>query len=694
MIYDDEGYVLWSLHDVAAGHALYTEVYSQYGPFPYLIYRLLGWLGYPFTSDAARVVAGLCWLGTAALTGSMVSRLTRSTLYGLAGMLLTWTALTDMRSEPGHPGGLLALLTALAAWYGIRQIAGQRWQALAGTQAGFGTVMLLSKINVGVFHLLGSLLWWAVGSARFLSDPLRRVMLAGATVALAGVLMRGLIQEPAVQAQFAIFACMMVPLALSHPASSYQLKIRRPCFAAGAVFLVVMAVTAGATLASGTSVDDLLRHVVLAPLRQPSVYHHFVRWQPLVWLPAMLSLGGAVAWLLANPENRRRILFALKWAALLGLGWGVWHAALGGVENALYQWVAPLGWALALPLQANVTANDICARRWLAALLGWHWLQAYPVAGTQVAWGSFLAAALAIVALHDLLPTGRGRFFGPVVAGLLALVATGDIGRYAWQFWRNGQPLDLPGARTLRLESRLVSTLRTVTANVRANAGMLFTYPGMLSLNQWTGVPPPTHANTTHWFSLLNPTQQEAIRVRLEATPDALVVVQREHVQYLINAGLGPSGPLKDYLQARYQPVLRIDGYDIWSRHPGRFVPQSVARALEVGNRLTVVLWTQARLANVKSIAVIDPANGMLLSREILSPETWQPAPWPAQPKMTPGNQLRYSWLPSSSAGWVRRPAVELHLIDPAGVVLDRLRLDHSPLIAPAFTDALPPPTD
>src|SRR6187455_343097 len=33
--YDDEGYILLSLKQFATGHHLYSDVYSQYGPFPY-----------------------------------------------------------------------------------------------------------------------------------------------------------------------------------------------------------------------------------------------------------------------------------------------------------------------------------------------------------------------------------------------------------------------------------------------------------------------------------------------------------------------------------------------------------------------------------------------------------------------------------------------------------------------------------
>ena len=58
--YDDEGYLLMSLVGVDTGHALYDDVFSQYGPFYYLA---VGWLsklpGLGLTTDGLR----LLWLG-------------------------------------------------------------------------------------------------------------------------------------------------------------------------------------------------------------------------------------------------------------------------------------------------------------------------------------------------------------------------------------------------------------------------------------------------------------------------------------------------------------------------------------------------------------------------------------------------------------------------------------------------------
>ena len=52
MFYDDEGYVLLSLRNFAEHGGLYRDVYSQYGPFPFVLYYLLHTLGVPLAHTA------------------------------------------------------------------------------------------------------------------------------------------------------------------------------------------------------------------------------------------------------------------------------------------------------------------------------------------------------------------------------------------------------------------------------------------------------------------------------------------------------------------------------------------------------------------------------------------------------------------------------------------------------------------
>ncbi|MFZ9682037.1 MAG: hypothetical protein ACO3DQ_02360, partial [Cephaloticoccus sp.] len=113
MVYDDEGYVLWSLQRYFAEGGLSTNVYSQYGPFLYVLYDgLHRLLGLDFDNTTGRWLTLIYWLGTAALAGTFTWRQTRSAVTSVGATVLTFGVLLIMISEPIHPGGLLTFLAA------------------------------------------------------------------------------------------------------------------------------------------------------------------------------------------------------------------------------------------------------------------------------------------------------------------------------------------------------------------------------------------------------------------------------------------------------------------------------------------------------------------------------------------------------------------------------------------------------
>ncbi|MBX3751637.1 MAG: hypothetical protein KF897_16280, partial [Opitutaceae bacterium] len=162
MFYDDEGYVLLSLRNYAEHGGLYREVYTQYGPFPFVLYHLLHLAGLPFTHVAGRLVTLAAWAGVALGCAAVVWQAARSFLTTLAVLAGAFLYLWIMVSEPTHPGSLIALLVALAAVLGYRCLARGRneaWAALVGAIAG---ALVLTKINVGGFVVLAALAWIAL----------------------------------------------------------------------------------------------------------------------------------------------------------------------------------------------------------------------------------------------------------------------------------------------------------------------------------------------------------------------------------------------------------------------------------------------------------------------------------------------------------------------------------------------------
>ena len=164
MLYDDEGYILLSLRSFAEQGALYDKVYSQYGPFFYAVLDALSaLLRFEWTNTAGRWFTLFNWCGAAVLCGTLVWRACRlwpAALYTLAGVFsLLWI----MLQEPVHPGGLITLLIALAAWLGVESIhSSHNLRLLAGVGA-IGAAVALTKINAGAFLVISATLWLLLG---------------------------------------------------------------------------------------------------------------------------------------------------------------------------------------------------------------------------------------------------------------------------------------------------------------------------------------------------------------------------------------------------------------------------------------------------------------------------------------------------------------------------------------------------
>src|SRR3990172_4455506 len=84
--YDDEGYVMMSVSQVLEGRPLYDEVFSQYGPFYYVVrVVLLVLLQAPVSHDVTRLITLATWITAAALCGLYLLRSGKSVVVALAG---------------------------------------------------------------------------------------------------------------------------------------------------------------------------------------------------------------------------------------------------------------------------------------------------------------------------------------------------------------------------------------------------------------------------------------------------------------------------------------------------------------------------------------------------------------------------------------------------------------------------------
>ena len=572
MLYDDEGYVLLSLRNFVEKGGLYRDIFSQYGPFPFVFHWLLTLLGFPLTHAGGRFIALAVWVLVAFAFAGMVARASRSVAAALGALTCTFACLYAMTSEPSHPGGIIVTLVAIAATGGWALLTKGRlhaWAALAGAVTG---ALVLTKVNVGAFAAFAAAAWIGL---HLRDDAWRRpaiMLLLAGCVALPLGLMRDLLAEPRILSfarEWAISAVAMI-LVLARNAE------RNACPALFARLVAASLVMAGIVIAvplmRGSDSVDLWEGIVAGPLRNSVRYYL----PPDGWwgmgLAAAASLGVAVVAALAPARWRERVdtgisVLRIATAAAVATTFALQPVFLGA--SSVFSFILPCLWLFAWPL-AGSESHKVSANAWILLLLLGQTLHAYPVAGSQVAWGCVLlvpAVAIGAAEAAAWISRTHAAKWGPSVrsASRFAAVSTTIMisAAAAWPvaadaLKRQGRPLvDLPGSGPLRQRAETASLLQVVTMNAVAHADILFSAPGMFSFNLWSGVPTPTGDNVTHWFSLLNQSQQEKIIQKLEGNRRSAVILHTGHLSFLKECGFIPHGPLIDFIAKEFVPAFR-----------------------------------------------------------------------------------------------------------------------------------------
>lgn len=590
MIHDDEGYVLLSLKNFSEHGRLYDEVFTQYGPAPFLYYdslhRLLDW---PITNLFGRTLTLLHWVA-AALAASLVAwRLSQRYWTALFTLLIVFMHLRQMIWEPTHPGGLISMITAVtlagaaeALWRGRTVIA-----ALIFGSA--GALLFFTKINIG-------LLWTcSVGALLLLGTTGPVLRGRGAWLAATGmallpmILMHPLLGEPWVlglAVMFAVAGAAVCALLAVETMPPFGFRVWAAGFAG---FAGWGAVIIGATLAHGTSPGGLLHGVVLDPLHHPVNFHFGFVWHPMAWV----TLGAAVIvtglWC-ARPALRVYLVDVVAGLRLLVLGCFVWYAPtwlhVYGVGSIIIH-VLPLTPLFLLPLSPPTAGDRRRPIAGLVALVGvGQVLHTYPVAGSQMAWGTFLLLPLFVHGLAEAAGHLARRLHCPWLEAVMAVVALGTAGwqtnlfvQRGWSQWIHSEPLGLPDAESLRPPESLRYALRILTANAGLHADLLYSRPGMFSFNLWTGLPTPTMRNATHWFWLLNPAEQQAIIDRLQAEPRSVIISSQPLIELLDRQiHMTITGPLNEFIGEHYRTLFTVTGYDFMVPQGSAAAPFFVAR--------------------------------------------------------------------------------------------------------------------
>jgi hypothetical protein len=593
MFYDDEGYVLISLRNFAQHGGLYSDVYTQYGPFPYVMYYILHAIGLPITHTVGRMITIGLWAGTAITCAALGDFGTRKLAVRLLVLSAVFVYLWVMVHEPSHPGGIIVLLTAIIALAGYRAILADRLCAWAVSVGLGAAVLMLTKINVGVFAVYSACTWALLHHRDQFPRRWAPVVVATWSVFLPLLLMRPLLGTEWVQSYAYVFATSAISLVFAIALAGGGRIGWGALFiglgaAAGALILVL-----GVILLRGTRAADLLEGMLLGPLRQPVNFTLRYVWPSPIHLITALSFA---VFLGACVLRVRRIAWVNWIVAIMRIVTTMGLLALVVCFPAIrpdyptFGFLMPCLWLFVWPLTGE-DGHVLQARAWIALLLLGQCLHVFPVPGSQIAWGSVLAIPLAALGANDaiawvarsnqggwLASRGAARVVQLTLSVLAAVIVWrfGDVSlRY-----REGLNLGQPGAEMIRLPDKSAGLFRVMTLNAAMHADVLFSLPGMFSLNLWSGVPTPTHANVTHWFSLLDSTRQQAIIDVLEAHPRACIIVDRGHVEYLDVRRLTPRGLLHDYIAKEFEPAFVVDRFEFCVHRGRKLAPFMLAELL------------------------------------------------------------------------------------------------------------------
>ena len=575
--YDDEGYVMTTVRQVIHGRALYDEVYSQYGPFYYVLrVPLIGVLGGGPTHDLTRIVTVACWTAGAVLLATFVFRMSRSAIMALACYLAVFHHMAPMADEPGHPQELCVLLLAgaiaVCAWWNTPETAPRLAVA-------FGLItpsLLLTKINVGLYLITGLLLSFSILGPRPRSTAL--TLATGAGALLPWLVMRDHVTWAFGYAAITSLAIIGVSVAAASAETRRALGSRAlQCFAAAAVgTTAAICVT---VIVMGTSLTALVDGVLFQPLGFASIFFNELRVPPAAIGVAVVSLFLSIMYAAVMSRNARAVhILWLFWSLKLAAGiLGLWFAAVSPLA-LLALGPSCLWLALARPLAPSWQYDQLLPRVVLVAIAVFQSLQAFPVTGSQVAWATVMMVPVAFLTLSDAI----GELFAiqpsrhrpltyvdvtsvAVLPFLLTYVLRTDVVAARDRYWER-EPLSLPGALRIRLSPEHVTLYRWIVDEIHARCETFISLPGFNSLYFWAEVEPPTTLNATAWQVLLGREQQQRIVDALRARTGVCVIENPAGVRTFGRDAVVRQQPLWRFVRDDFASVSERGGYRVLMR--------------------------------------------------------------------------------------------------------------------------------
>ena len=587
--YDDEGYMLIALRSFVDHGSLYKDVFTQYGPFFYELWgTVFGALGITVDLDSGRVVTLIVWVLASLVIGLSTYRMTGSIVLGVIGQMLTFTALNVAANEPMHPGGLISLLLSLIV--AVACLVRERLSVYSMAALGMLLAALtLTKINVGVFAVMAVAL---VAVACYPSLSSRRWLRYGVEalfVAFPILLMAGKLSEPWARAYAFHVAAAALAVVIALRARSIASRAPQELLWIVGGFAVTAGLVLLAILGAGTGPGSLFEGVITQPLRQADAFSiPFPYSDRLLFLDA-LALATVVGYALLSrrrPASEawfRNVvpIFSILVGAQIALSAVGKTLPFDSVVSPGYEFgLLAFAWVVLLPAAGDGDRRSAFAQTLLAPLAVLEALHAYPVAGSQVAWSTFLLIPVGLVCVGNGArglvaaagPEWRGTVVatGAVVAAIFVLFIADETVRKPLHDNRAAYdaatPLELPGAERVRVGTPEEAVVyRHVTAAIDRYCNAFLTLPGMNSFYFWTGQEPPTGNNATAWTTLFDDSRQRDV---IEETRgiEGLCLLESEPLALGWTAGAPPEGPLVSYLHRGFRPIATVGSYRLLRR--------------------------------------------------------------------------------------------------------------------------------
>jgi hypothetical protein len=439
--------------------------------------------------------------------------------------------------------------------------------------------LCLVKANAGVFASAALAMTFAACGQRTPAWRAIAVTIAVACTVLPFVLMRNHLD-----ALWARSYCWVEVAAVAGCVAN-MLRLRRvplitrgDCIQAAAGFASTVTAIVAVLKMQGVPVFAVYDSLLVAPARiflEHRTWFHAPDLMKLtsVWAAVGLSVALFSAW--KQPLRGTAVWNTLFAGKLL---FCVIAIAAALTRRPLLPVVAPFVWLLLFNPSQTDDESQSFPRGMLAILTVLQALYAYPVAGNQYHLIQVLIWVAVVVCVGDTLSWfadywrlreksmrwGRAAATSALVMVALLHVRVG-LGRY--QTYQELSPLDLPGARLLRVDNETRENFKLLVSNLKQHCDSLESYPGLRSLNFWSGLNPVTGLNIDNWAQSFSAEQEQKVVAALSMHPHACVVYDLRLAEFW-NPGQEnlDHHPLVGYIFRNFQPVSESGDYQLMMR--------------------------------------------------------------------------------------------------------------------------------